>query len=289
MTKLSVYVDLIRVRQWYKNLVVFLALFFIGQLFDLHSLFLTLLAFLSLSFISSSNYIINDLVDVEKDRLHPEKKLRSLPSGRMKVSTAIVIAVALLGFGFYLGFLLGSLFFVGLVLFFLFSQIYTFFLKHILCADILTIATLFVTRALLGAFAINVTVSPWLILCPFFLSLFMSIGKRHGEVLFLKEKAVETRKVLDSYSLGLTNALMNISTALLVISYALYSFLSNYTKLIYTLPLALFVIFRYFYLIHSGSIIARHPEKVITDKEMVIGIALWTLLTLVIMYSGLFN
>ena len=127
-------------------------------------------------------------------------------------------------------------------------------------------------------------ISPWLILCPFFLSLFLSIGKRHADLNLLKDKAQKTRKVLREYNHGLTSSLMTISTTLLIISYALYCFLSIHPNLLYTLPFALFVIFRYLYLINKGSIIARHPEKIVKDSEMLTGVFLWIIITIVLLY-----
>jgi len=273
------YVQLIRVRQWYKNLLVFLAIFFSGNLLNISNIYLTILAFFSLSFISSVGYIINDFADLKKDKLHPEKKNRPLAASTVKKPAAIILAILLFIVSICLAFSLGEFFLYSVLALFVLTQIYTFFLKRIIFADILTIASLFVIRAISGAVVIDVRISPWLILCPFFLSLFLSVGKRHADLHLMKGKAGETRKVLQEYNLKLTNSLMVISTTLLVISYALYSFLSEHPNLLYTLPFALFTIFRFYYLISSGSIIARHPEKVLRDKQMIIGIILWVLVT----------
>src|SRR3989338_3847813 len=278
------WLSLIRVRQWYKNLVVFLALFFSGNLFNLSDLYLTVIAFFSLAFISSTGYIVNDLVDTEKDKLNPEKISRPLASGKIGKMSAGLLGMLLLGLGLILAFKINPTFLYIIILFFVLELLYTFFLKSILIADILTISTLFVVRAISGAFAINVKVSPWLILCPFFLSLFLSVGKRQAEMQLLKEKAASTRTILKEYDTGLTNSLMIISTTLLVISYALYSFLSEHPDLLYTLPFALFVIFRFYYLINSGSVISRHPEKVLSYRSMLIGIILWVVVTGMMIY-----
>jgi len=278
------YIDLIRVRQWYKNLLVFLALFFAGALFNWADVRITLLAFFSLSFISSVGYILNDLVDLEKDKSHPEKKLRSLASGKVSKSVAGVLGIVLLLFGFGISFLIGLSFVYVLASFFALSLLYTFVLKKIIFADVIAISLFFVARAVAGAIAINVYISPWLILCPFFLALFLAVGKRHSDLLLLKEKAGKTRDVLADYTLDLTNSLMIVSTTLLLISYALYSFFSNHQNFIIALPFAVFVVFRYYYLIQSGSVIAREPEKLLKDKQMVIGIVLWGLVTFLLLY-----
>ncbi len=279
------WLSLIRVRQWYKNLVVFLALFFSGNLFNLSDLYLTIIAFFSLAFISSTGYIVNDLVDAEKDKLNPEKRSRPLASGKISKMSAGLLGIFLLGLGLILAFKINPTFLYIMILFLVLEILYTFFLKNILIADILTISTLFVVRSISGAFAIEVKVSPWLILCPFFLSLFLSVGKRQAEMHLLREKAALARKVLRDYNPGLTNSLMIISTTLLVISYALYSFLSEHPNLLYTLPFALFVIFRFYYLINSGSVISRHPERVLSDRSMLVGIIFWIVVTGMVVYG----
>lgn len=289
MAKILDYVNLIRARQWYKNLVIFLALFFVAQLFNGELVLLTLLGFVALCLASSFNYIINDLIDLPQDKLNPEKKHRPLASGVISKPAAITLAIILLALSLTLSYSLEKWFFYSVVGLVVLTQIYSLWLKEVIFADILSIATLFVIRAISGALLIDVKISPWLVLCPFFLSLFLSIGKRHAELSLLKEKSGETRKVLKEYNHGLTNSLMLISTTLIIISYALYSFLSEHNNLLFTLPFALFVIFRFYYLINIGSEIARHPEKVITDQAMMVGMALWVLVTLAIIYLPVFS
>jgi len=278
------YLKLIRVRQWYKNLVIFLPLFFVRHLFILPELKITILGLICLCLASSANYIINDIIDLKKDQLHPEKKNRPLAAGLIEKSSAIFLAFSLFVLSLGTAYYLNIYFFYSLTGLIVLTQIYTLLLKQIIFADILTIAALFVIRAVSGTWLIQAKISPWLILCPFFLSLFLSVGKRHSDLLLLKDKAVETRKVLQEYTLELTHALMIISTTLLIISYALYSFLSEHTNLLYTLPFALFVIFRFFSLINKGSEISRHPEKVIQDRAMIIGIIFWGIITALVIY-----
>lgn len=276
--------DLIRIKQWYKNLLVFLAILFSGNLFNLSYLNTCLIGFFALSFMSSTNYIINDIKDRKKDRLHPEKQLRPIASGNISLNKAIIIAIILFSISLIFSSVLGFKFIYLILLLFVLTQVYSFFLKNIIFADILTIAILFVIRSISGAYLINVEISPWLILCPFFLSIFLSVGKRHAEILLLKENSYKTRSVLKDYTKDITNSLMTISTTLLIISYALYSFQSIQKNLILTMPLALFIIFRFHYLIISGSIIARHPEYVIKDKPMIISIILWIISIITIIY-----
>lgn len=283
--KFKDFIHLLRVPQWYKNLVVFLALFFSGNIFNGDMLVSSILAFVSLALISSANYIINDIMDIKKDKLHPEKRNRLLAAGRISITKGLITGAIVAILGVALAYFLGRHFLYAAIALILLSQLYTFYLKNIVFADILTIATLFVIRAISGALATNVTISPWLILCPFFLSLFLSVGKRHAELHLLKEKAAATREVLQEYTPKLTDSFMVVSTTLLIISYALYSFLSEHRNLLYTLPFALFVIFRFYYLIQNGSEIGRHPEKVIKDKAMIIGMLLWVLVTAGLIYT----
>jgi 4-hydroxybenzoate polyprenyltransferase len=278
------YLKLIRVQQWYKNLVVFLAIFFSGNLLNSSLILTTVIALVALCFVSSAGYIINDLADLKKDKKHPENKHRPLAAGEIKKSTALIVMLIFLMMGLYLGYTIGLVFLAIIGALFVLTQIYTFILKKVMLADVLTITTLFVFRAIAGAVAIKVVISSWLVLVPFFLSLFLSVGKRHANLLFLKEKASATREVLKDYNLKLTNSLMIMSTTLLVVVYALYSFQSPYNYLIHTLPFALFVIFRYYHLISSGSKIARTPEKAIRDKPLLIGTFLWIVVTVVLVY-----
>jgi 4-hydroxybenzoate polyprenyltransferase len=282
--------EVLRARQWYKNLVVFLPIIFGQQLVNTHLMLLTLVGFFSLCFVSSANYIINDLVDRKEDVLHPEKKCRPIASGRTGAWTAILIASLMLLLSLLLGFFLSLQFIYFVVALFLLSQIYNFWLKREAFADILLIAVNFVLRAVSGAYVIThgsnpyEWVSPWLILCPFFLSLFISVGKRESDALLLGKNAGLHRRVLALYTKEITKPLMYISTTLLVVSYSLYSFLSINPQLLYTLPAALYVIFRYLYLVENGSPIARHPETAYTDRRLMIGIAVWVLAVLVVLY-----
>ncbi|PIN75785.1 hypothetical protein COV17_03510 [Candidatus Woesearchaeota archaeon CG10_big_fil_rev_8_21_14_0_10_36_11] len=273
-----------RVRQWYKNIVVFLALFFVGSVARPEWLYFTIVGFFSLSFMSSVGYIINDIIDLKADQLHPEKKCRPLAAGKIRKASAVLLMILLFAISLFLAQMLGRNFLYAVLSLFVLTQLYSFFFKKILFADILIIAILFVIRSISGVYIINVEITIWLILCPFFLSLFLSTGKRRSDLTLLKENASQTKKVLKDYTIELTNYLLIISTTLFIISYTFYCFLSAHKNLIYTLPFALFVIFRYFYLINSGSIIARHPEKIFQDKNIVVGILLWIVSTIIILY-----
>lgn len=277
------YIDLLRPYQWYKNLLVFLPVFFVGGLFDPTMVVPTVLAFLALCAVSSCNYILNDYLDIDKDRQHPEKRHRPLASGKVNSTIALVVAALLLGCGSIIAQGLGNNVFYSVVGLFLLSGVYSLLLKHVLFADVLVIATNFVIRAVTGAFAISVIISPWLVLCTFLLALFLAVGKRHADLLFLKKDAKHHRATLEHYTPEITSALLILSTTAFTMSYSLYS-LSRHEKLLVTIPFALYVLFRYFWFIYTGNKIARHPEKIIKDLPIIIGIALWVGTTLAVLY-----
>jgi len=283
-------IRLIRVKQWYKNLIIFLPLIFSVNLFNIRFLLLTIIGFISLCAISSSYYIINDIIDREKDKKHPEKRNRPIASGKIKAWQGIILAIISFVIAIVLAINL-SLYFTYFVLaLFLLTMLYSFFLKNEPFLDILIIAINFVIRAVSGAFVFLIdnkpyaNISPWLILCPFFLSIFLSVGKRESDLKLLGAKAASHKKVLNVYNKDLTRALMLISTTLLIITYSLYVFFSEFKMLLLTLPVALYIIFRYFYLIESGSKIARHTELIYKDKRIIIAI----LIMIIIAYFSIY-
>lgn len=282
--RLTEYFKLIRVQQWYKNLLIFLPIVFVGELTQINLLWLCFLGFISLSLVSSANYIINDIIDLKKDRFHPEKKNRPIASKRVSVAEGVVLAIILLCLSILLAYKLSFYFLLCIIALLVLTFLYTVYLKNEVFMDILLISINFVIRAVAGTFIINVSISPWLILCTFFLSVFLSVGKRHADVSFLGKEGEKYKQVLKFYSKELTNSLLIIATTLLVTSYAFYSFFSEHRYILFTLPFALYVIFRYLQLIYSNSPIARHPEHVFKDLRMMLGVAGWTILIVIFIY-----
>lgn len=273
-----------RPQQWYKNLVIFLPIFFAQSLFVNHDFLWIVVGLISLCFVSSANYIFNDIIDIKKDKIHPEKRLRPIASGKVKIWQAIVLAIILLILSFGIAFYLAAFFFYSVLFLFLLTLVYSLWLKNEPFADILVISVNFVVRAASGVFILHIHASRWLILCTFFLALFLAVGKRESELRFLGKKAFESRKVLKYYTLELTNALVIIATSALILSYSLYAFLNEQYNLIYTLPFALYVIIRFLSFIYSGSVIARRAELIVTDKRLLLGIVLWLFVTFLILY-----
>ncbi len=276
--------QLLRVQQWYKNLLIFLPLIFVGFAGHIASITLTALGFISLCLLSSANYILNDITDKSRDRLHPEKKNRPLAAGKIAVEHAAILALLLASTAFILALKLSPIFFLIEILFFSLTLLYTFWLKHEVFVDIILIATNYVLRAVGGAYILQVRVSPWLILCTFFLALFLAAGKRRATAKLLENKAKHHKPVLKAYTESITNALMLVTTCLLLLSYSLYSFLSIHPSLIYTLPFSFYVIFRWYHLVEEGSAIPRKPELVYKDTRLILGIFLWTIAVLIVIY-----
>ncbi len=278
------YVQLLRPKQWYKNLLVFLPLIFSGNLTNLTAIGQSMLAFASFCALSSATYVINDYADRNKDRLHPEKWNRPIASGKIGLIGVVLSTFLLLAIGFGISLMLPTNFLYAALGYFVLSQLYTAWLKHEAFADILTISINFVIRAVAGAFAIKVWVSPWLILGVFFLALFLMLGKRKSELWLLKESATIHRRTLEAYSKEVVSRLSTLATTALVISYTLFAFFGEHQLLFITLPIALYSIFRYEALINSGSKIARQPEYVFTDWRMLIAMLIWLALTLTALY-----
>lgn len=276
---------LMRPWQWYKNTVVILALVFSGNLLTTNMYAPLFWSFLTLCAVSSANYIINDLVDRNEDKRNPEKKNRPLASGRVKPATAIILIIALLVVGIGGAFLLSPLLAAMHATLFALTLLYTLVLKHEAFADILVIAVNFVIRAIVGAIAIQVIISSWLIIGTFFFALFLATGKRTSEAAMLKEEASKHRKNLVRYTPQIASFLMIISTTLLIISYTLYALIArNNPGLIISLPFMLYAVLRYFSLVEHGSPIARHPHLIVGDWKTVLGGLLFVAVTFIGLY-----
>ena len=199
MLKIISIIKLLRPQQWYKNVVIFAAMFFSANLLNIGQLKLTILGFISLCLISSTNYIINDIIDCKEDKKHPEKKKRPIASGAIKKWQAIIIAIITFSFAMYNAFYLTEGFFYIIIALFVMTQLYSLFLRNEPFLDIILIGINFVLRAISGTFLINTEISPWLIICAFFLALFLGFGKRIADLKILGEKAKEHKKVFLYY------------------------------------------------------------------------------------------
>ena len=280
-----------RPRQWTKNIFCFVALVFDGKLFHLSPLVITSLGFILLCLISGTVYIINDLVDVEKDRQHPQKRARPIASGQLNQQVATISAVLLpliliplsfrldIGFGFLmLGYLILQL-------------AYSFRLKNMVIIDVMAIAAGFVIRVAAGVVLVEVTrFSPWLYVCVTLGALFLGFGKRRQElVLALETGNQRTRSILSEYSIPLLDEIMAVVVASLVMAYSLYTFfapnLPENNVMMITIPLVLYGVFRYMYLIHIRGDGGDPSEIILQDRPLQITGLLYTITVVAILYQ----
>jgi len=289
-TMIFALIETMRPRQWTKNVLVFAGILFSLQIFHLVPLLKTVAAFFLFCLISGTVYILNDLCDYKRDLVHPEKKLRPIPSGRLPRPFAALFG-SLIGFvALLVSFWLSHWFGWIAVAYLAINIAYSLYLKNVVILDVLIIALGFVLRAVAGAVVIQVDISEWLLICTFLLALFLALCKRRHELNLIAEKAGSHRAVLEHYSAALVDQMISVVTASALMAYALYTISDNVVEkfqtqnLIFTVPFVLFAIFRYLYLVVNQNL-GGSPEKVlIQDKSMVIDIGLWVLCVIGILY-----
>lgn len=276
MGTLTDYIRELRIKHWVKNLFLFAAPFFGGVLFKDSTLYLALPAFVSFSLCASAVYIINDIVDIKTDLHHPKKSRRPIASGAISRKNAVLIALMLTVTSSFMSFRISPTFFALIALYFLIQTAYSIYLKHIAVADIFCIASGFVIRVLAGGAAFNVEVSRWLFLTMFMIALMLAAGKRIGEAVLLNENAQAHRKSLDKNFIKTLNEIFLISAAGSLIAYALYT-IEQSPKLIYTVPVVTFGLFRYLLISKKGG---GDPTDALTgDKWLALTVLLWLFMT----------
>jgi 4-hydroxybenzoate polyprenyltransferase len=266
----------LRPRQWSKNLLVFAGIVFAAKLGDAARWGEAFAAFAAYCAISSAAYLANDVRDREEDRRHPLKRERPIARGELSPRAALSLAAGLAAVAVAIAALLG-LASLGLLLGFAVLQAaYTLELKQIVLLDVLAIGGLFVIRAAAGAEAVDVRISPWLLLCTALLALFLALAKRRGELVLVGAQATPGRPVLEGYSLELVDQLVGIVASSTVIAYSLYTVTARPSKaLMATIPFVLFGIFRYLLLIHRDDV-GEEPEQVLlTDVPIILTVCGW--------------
>lgn len=280
-----------RPKQWVKNGFIFIPILFdrkIG-LSNPQPLVDVLIAFALFCLMSSAVYVLNDLVDVERDRAHPKKKFRPIPSGLLPIPVARVAAIVLpvLAFG-------GALFFnvplaVVLALYYLKDLAYSFYLKNVVIIDVLALASGFILRVVAGAVVITVTnFSAWLYICVGMLALFLAVGKRRQEMVLMGSNVGQTRKILQEYNMDLLDDMLRMVMTGSIMSYALYAIEARTSfggqLMILTLPFVVYGVFRYMYLLHIKGEGGAPDEVLFKDKPLLISVILFVLTTGVIIY-----
>lgn len=278
-----------RPKQWTKNIFFFAALVFDAKLFDPAYTLPSIAGFVLLCLTSGTVYLLNDLLDLEKDKLHPVKRNRPLPSGRLSRPAATTALVLFIILGQPLGYLLNPSFGFVLSSYLVLQIFYSFLLKNIVLIDVLTIATGFVLRVGAGVALVDVKrFSPWLYVCMTLLALFLGFGKRRHELQLLKEKADSHRAILNEYSLPLLDQIITVLVAGTIIAYALYTFSAqglpaNHLMML-TIPFVLYGLFRYLYLIHVKGQGGAPEDILLGDTPFLINGCLWVVSILVIFY-----
>jgi decaprenyl-phosphate phosphoribosyltransferase len=287
------YIRLIRPKQWIKSFFVVAPLVFSKELFEVDALVETVKAFLAFSATASAVYIINDMYDVEADRSHPVKRNRPLASGAISLTQAGVVLSLLMVAAAAISIGLNFKFIACLGVYFVMNLAYSLKFKEIVLLDVFIIAAGFMLRVLAGAYAINVQVSSWIVLCTLFVSLFLGFGKRRGEIVLMEESGgVPRRKVLALYKVGFIDQMLTIAAAGTVISYALYTVsprtieVFGTDRMIYTTLFVLYGIFRYMYLIHTAHTTESPTDAVTSDSTIIVTVFLWIIACVAFIYSG---
>jgi 4-hydroxybenzoate polyprenyltransferase len=276
------YIHLLRPHQWVKNMLLFFPPFFAGKMFAPSTLSAAYAAFVSFSMAASCMYIINDLKDVEADKNHATKKHRSIARGDVSPLPAFIIAAALYLTSMLLSSAVSRTFEWFIMLYFLVSLMYTFFLKEIIIVDIFIIAFGFIIRVLAGGEAFGIVVTNWLFMTVFAVSLMLAAGKRLGELISLGEDAPKHRKIFTLYSHSFLEGVLWFAASASLVTYALYT-LEHKNGLFYTVPLAAFGLVRYMYIVKSGN---GDPTDALMKDGQIMGVGmLWAAAIGIIIYK----
>ena len=281
---------LARPNQWLKNGVVLAALVFSRHLFDPVSVVTALTAVVAFCAVSSGAYALNDLLDRETDRVHPEKRLRPIAAGDLSLGEGVTAALAFCVTGLILSLLIGRGFLAAVLLYLLLQLAYSGFLKRIVIADLIAIALGFVLRACAGGIAIGVEVSHWLVFTTFLLALLIALGRRRAELISLGSLAVLHRSVLSDYTAGLIDQLVTIVAAATLVAYMIYTASPEVeaklkTQQLYlTVPFVAFGIFRYLYLVNAKGEGGDPSRLLLKDRQLLASMILWIAADVAVLY-----
>lgn len=287
---LSALIKTMRLRQWPKNFFIFFGLIFDKQLFLLEPFLRTIAGFFLFCLISSAVYLLNDIVDVEADRNHPEKKFRPIASGRLPVGVAFAAAIGLTAIAIPLGYLLSPWLALILLAYMVINWMYSRWLKHVPILDVLIVSSGFVFRVAAGVLLISPVqrFSPWLYMLTILFSLYLGLGKRRAEMNLLAKDASAHRKVFDGYTIPLLDQYITIVSGMTIVAYSLYTFsapnLPENHSMMLTIPFVLYGIFRYLQLIQVGNAAGAPDEVALKDRPLQITVLLWGLTVIGIFY-----
>jgi len=284
--------------QWTKNLVLFAGLVFTLKILEPPFVLAALLGFFAFSIAVSGAYLANDVLDVERDRLHPDKRNRPVASGRLSTSDATAWAAVLLAVGLGGCFMIGPRFGTTAAAYVALTLLYSLLLKQVVLLDVVSIALGFVLRATAGVELLRdrsragsqmIEISPWLLLCAFFLALFLAIGKRRHELAVLEGDAARHRGALGSYNEKLLDQLVAVVTSATVLAYSIYTIAPETVAkfggrpLYLTIPFVLYGIFRYLYLMYAQDKGGNPSEHLLRDRATLVNVVLWAVAVLAIL------
>jgi 4-hydroxybenzoate polyprenyltransferase len=276
--------------QWTKNLLLFAALVFAGELGHAEKALVSLAAFVAFCLAASATYIFNDLLDIESDREHPKKRHRPLASGALSPFAAWLLLIALFAASIAIAWSIRVEFLLALVAYVVLTLAYTLKLKHVMIVDVMAIALGFVIRAVAGALALNVPFSNWLVVCTLFLATFLGLSKRRQEIVLLEEGAQSHRQVLQHYTVHYLDQLILIMAGGTLITYTIYTCSPEVIqrlgtdKLYVTLPFVVYGLFRYLHLIHHETGGGDPSSTLIKDRPLGVTVVLWAIACAVLIY-----
>jgi 4-hydroxybenzoate polyprenyltransferase len=288
---------LMRPSQWIKNVVVLAGVVFAGRLEQPDFALRALLAFAIFCVLSSGVYVFNDLLDVENDRRHPEKKSRPIASGEVGKSSAVGLAIMLELLGLAAAFALGPHLGRVAAAFLTVNVLYTVWLKRHVIIDVMAISISFMIRAIAGVEVLRdldptVDLSAWLLLCTFFLALVMSFGKRRSELLLLEHSAKQHREALGEYSVELLDTIIAMMTSAAILAYAIYTIWPETAsklgtdKLVYTVPFVVYGFLRYQFLVRERGLGGNPSEILFRDGALFASVVAWMVAIVGILYFG---
>jgi 4-hydroxybenzoate polyprenyltransferase len=294
MPNLLQFLRAMRPHQWIKNLLLFAGILFSRHFTEWNLLLRAFAGFGLFCLLAGSIYILNDLRDVENDRLHPRKKLRPLAARLISPAQGLVFALLVAAGGLVLSFLLSPAFGWTALLYFVITILYSEFFKHVVILDTVLVAAGFVLRAVAGVFVIRVPggpgipMTPWFVICVFFLALFIAICKRRHELLNIRN-ASEHRQVLDQYTPAFLDQMIAVSTSAAIFSYTLYLIRAyggdsdeKALKMTLTLPFVIYGIFRYLHLVYRCDEGGEPETLVLKDKPLLLNTLLWLVLLMLL-------
>lgn len=272
-----------RPKQWVKNVFIFAPMIFSLHMFQLDFIKRSLLAFFLFSLISGAIYIFNDILDREKDRQHPQKKMRPIAAGLLSATSAGFFAIVLLAGLLLLTAGINREFFYISLFYACLNILYSLFLKSMVIIDIMVIALGFVLRVMIGAAVNHLVLYPWILISTFLLAIFLALIKRRQELLKIQDlhAGQVTRKTLQSYNLAMLDQMISIATATTLISYIMYALSPDVqqkfhtSKLYYTVPFVIFGIFRYLFLAYARGEGESPADIIYTDIPFTLNILLW--------------